>query len=179
MSHVDFSWPPFLTAALLSAAMQPVYLLFLTRLPRLGGRNALQFMICAVMVLVTFGALASRSTGGSGSELLFHFAVAVMALASGLMLGLEVWGLLSRGYTIAILLTLLDAAGPMNERDIINAYRKGEGLDWIMRHRVAGLVSAGLVTRRQNDLVLTPICGTLGAQLARAFVIILGVRRTG
>lgn len=179
MSHIDLTWPSPLTAALFSIFLQPIYLFVLARLPGLVGRNALQFTISAVLVLVTFGVCAVASIPQSSAEFSPQLAVGLMALAGGLILSLEAWGLLSRGYTIAILLTLLEAARPLTERDIINSYRKGEGLEWIMRHRMSGLVSAGLVTLNGNNVVLTPILGKFVSRLTRMMVTMLGVRRTG
>jgi hypothetical protein len=179
MSHIDLSWPPLLTAALFSAFLQPLFLFVLARLPGLVGHNAAQFVISAVLVLITFGASVIVSMPQPGAVFFPQLAIGLMALACGLILGLQAWGLLSRGYTIAILLTLLEASRPLTERDIINRYRKGEGLEWIMRHRMSGLVAAGLVTRNENNLALTPILGKFVSRFTRMMVIVLGLRRTG
>jgi len=46
-----------------------------------------------------------------------------MALSGGMLIYLEFWGLMSRGYTLGILLTLLDAERPLTETEIASRYR--------------------------------------------------------
>jgi len=92
---------------------------------------------------------------------------------------LEVWGLLSRGYTIGVLLTLLNADHPLTETEISSQYRGGEGLDWVMRHRLGGLIAAGLVEQQGDRVALTCIRGRAVARLYEVSITVLGLRRTG
>jgi hypothetical protein len=176
--ELDFSMTSALLNALWISILQPLYLLVATRLPHLKGRNALQFLLStAITVALWAGAvLAVPSLRPSG---FVDTAVCLMVLAGGMLFYLEVWGLLSRGYTLGVLLTLLNAEHPLSENEISTRYRGGEGLDWIMRHRVGGLIAAGVVERQGDHVVLTRVRGLAIARLYKTSIIALGLRRTG
>ncbi|HKF10916.1 MAG TPA: hypothetical protein VKB89_19675 [Xanthobacteraceae bacterium] len=101
-----------------------------------------------------------------------------MILASALIIYLEIWALLSRGYTLGLLLTLFRGKAPMSDAQLAASYRQGEGVGWIMRHRLGGLLSARLV-RRQGDCVVLTGAGALIGILYRAAVATLGLKVTG
>jgi hypothetical protein len=105
--------------------------------------------------------------------------VCLMALGSGILFYLEVWGVLSRGYTLGVLPTILNAGRPRDEIEISSRYRGGEGHDWIMRHCVGGLLSARMLERQRNRLVLTPVRCHIAAWLYQISVITLGLHKTG
>lgn len=175
---LEFDIPGALLAALLAGVPLPLYLLLVTRLPGLAGRNPIQFLLGSVIafgvwLLAVLVVPAFRPSG------IADLAVALMALAGGMLVYLEIWGLLSRGYTLAVLLTLAQAGKPLAPEEISAGYRGGDGLEWIMRHRVAGMIAAGVVERRDTQLVLTPGRGMLVARLYRLSIAVLGLRRTG
>ncbi len=101
-----------------------------------------------------------------------------MILAGALLVYLEAWALLSRGYTLGLLLTLFRGAGPMTDAALAASYRQGQGLGWIMRHRLGGLISTRLV-RRQGDLIVLTLPGAIIALLYRAAIAVLGLKVTG
>ncbi len=86
---------------------------------------------------------------------------------------------MTRGYTLGILLTLLNEDRPLGADEIFTAYRGGEGLGWIMRHRLGGLGAAGLLRKDGNQLILTPGRGMLVVRLYRVCIATLGLRKTG
>src|SRR5260370_12756845 len=67
-----------------------------------------------------------------------ELATSFMILASALIVYLEIWALLSRGYTLGLLLTLFRGEHPMSDAQLAASYRQGEGVGWIMRHRLGG-----------------------------------------
>src|SRR5260370_15775395 len=83
-----------------------------------------------------------------------ELATSFMILASALIIYLEIWALLSRGYTLGLLLTLFRGEHPMSDAQLAASYRQGEGVGWIMRHRLGGHLSAGLVRPRGDGSVL-------------------------
>ena len=182
MSQLDLSMPGTLLLALGIGVLHPIYLFAVTRLPGIPERNAIQFLIssgislffwCGVVVLVPVLRHAS----------LIDLALGLMALVTCVLVYLEVWGLMSRGYTLGIILTLYADGQPLTEAEISRSYRGGAGLEWIMRHRIGGLMAAGLV-KPHNDglgdgLVLTAGRGALIARLYRISIIALGMGRTG
>ena len=143
IGHLDFGAGAAVLISLLAAVLFPVVLAVLSRLPGLRDRNALQFFASSVVV-VGFWAVALHAHGGpaaTGAELVTSF----MILAGAFLVYLEAWALLSRGYTLGLLLTLFRGKCPMTDAELATGYRQGQGLGWIMRHRLGGLLSARLV----------------------------------
>jgi hypothetical protein len=175
---LDFSIAPPLTAALVLAASNPLWLAALARLPALRGRNPLQFLLSTSVSFVAWIAyllFAAGSRSVAASDVL----LGAMAMAAVSLFYLEVWALLSRGYTLALLLALLRADRPMSAEALACRYRGGEGLGWVFRHRVAGLVRAGLVARDDGILALNAPHGAMLAVAYKACISLLGLERTG
>lgn len=176
IGHLDFAAGAGVLSSLLAAMLLPAVLAVLSRLLALRGRNALQFLASSVIV-VALWAIALRIAGGpalTAPEL----ATSIMILAGALLVYLEAWALLSRGYTLGLLLTLFRGAGPMTDAALAASYRQGQGLGWIMRHRLCGLISTRLV-RRQGDLVVLTLPGAIVAILYRTAIAVLGLKVTG
>ena len=176
IGHLDFAAGAGVLSSLLAAVLFPAVLAVLSRLPALRSRNALQFLASSVIV-VALWAIAVRFAGGpalTAPEL----ATSIMVLAGALLVYLEAWALLSRGYTLGLLLTLFRGAGPMTDGALAASYRQGQGLGWIMRHRLGGLISTRLV-RRQGDFIVLTLPGAIIALLCRAAIAVLGLKVTG
>ncbi len=162
----------------LGAMALPIVLLGVVRVPSLAKRNAIQFSIAAMIMVALW-------LGGAGGLVLAGRASVVETATGGLILGsaisvyLEIWAPLSRGYTLALLITLSRigaAAGPV---ELAAPYRGGEGLGWIMRHRLAGLIRARFVEQDADMVRLTPVLGYLVAVTCNILMKSLGLRRTG
>jgi hypothetical protein len=178
MGSLDFTIPGAVIAAFVVSLGLPIYLLALTRVPSLAGRNAVQFLVSAsISVAAWAGALllvpAARPTGA------LEIALGAMVIGSAMLVYLEIWSLLSRGYTLALIVTIHQAGGSLTAAELARRYRGGEGLEWIMRHRLAGLEAAGLVQRTGDQLVLTPRLGRAAAWSYRVAIALLGLRMTG
>jgi hypothetical protein len=158
IGQLDITASPAVLASLLATAIFPLVLAVLSRLPGLRERNALQFLASSTIIGGVWLLILSVAAGpaATGAELATSF----MILASALLLYLEAWALLSRGYTIGLLLTLFHCKPPITEAELAASYRHGEGLGWIMRHRIGGLIAVRLVRRQDQLIVLTP-AGTI------------------
>jgi hypothetical protein len=173
---VDLALAPSLAAAMAVAALQPAYLLLLTRVDRLRGRNAWQFLLSAVATLAIWAGLlaavpALRPAGAAEA------ALAAMGLAAGVLFYLNIWGLMSRGYTLGMLLTLHRAGRPLTATEIRHLYRGGEALEWIMRHRLGAMRAAGVIEGAADAPVLTSVRGVLVARLYLLCAACLGLAR--
>jgi hypothetical protein len=178
LGQIDFGMPASLAAALTLAASQPVLLLVAARLPGMSERNTLQFVLSAAGMIVLWGiavTLVPAIRPSSPAEVI----VCLMIFGGATLAYLQIWALLTTGYTIAILLALLKSDRPLTEDDISSAYRSGAGLQWVMRRRVGGLIKAGLVKRNKDCLTLSPSTGLAIAYLYRVSVAVLGLKRTG
>src|SRR5258706_15353139 len=158
IGHLDFTGGPAVVVVLMAAGLFPAGLAALSRLPRLRARNALQFLASSVIV-VALWAIALCFPAMRASSVA-ELATSFMILASALIVYLEIWALLSRGYTLGLLLTLFRGEHPMSDAQLAASYRQGEGVGWIMRHRLGGLLSAGLL-RRQGDRGVFPPTGPI------------------
>jgi hypothetical protein len=174
LGHLDFSAGAAVVTSLVAVALFPAVLAVLARLPGLRDRNALQFLASSVIVIAAWLIALQLPAMSSATDI----ATALMILAGALLVYLEAWGLLSRGYTLGLLLTLFRAKHPMSDAQLAASYRQGEGVGWIMRHRLGGLMSARLVRRQGDRIVLTP-AGVLIGMLYRAAIAVFGLKVTG
>jgi hypothetical protein len=178
MLSLEFTMSGTVIAAFVVSMGLPLCLLILARLPSLAGRNAIQFLIS---VLITIAAWASAllfvpaARPASAGEI----AIGAMVIGSAILIYLEVWALLSRGYTLGLMITIHQSGQPLPAAELARRYRRGEGLEWIMRHRLAGLEAAGLVRRNGENLVLTPRLGCAVAWSYRVAIGLLGLKATG
>lgn len=178
IDSLDFSLTPTVLYALAVGAALPIYVAVIARLAPLGGHNALQFLLGSVAMIVlwiglVFGWPGARSPGPA------EICTGLMILGAGWLFYLEVWALLSRGYTLGLLVTLYRAGRPLGEDELARSYRGGRGLAWIMEHRVSGLLGAGLVRKKGGMVALTPLLGAAVAWLYKGSIVVLGLRRTG
>src|SRR5207249_10623688 len=133
----------------------------------------LQFLASSVIVIAAW--LVALQLPAMPPSSAADIATSLMILAGALLVYLEAWGLLSRGYTLGLLLTLFRGKAPMSDAQLAASYRQGEGVGWIMRHRLGELLSARLV-RRQDDRVVLTGAGALIGILYRAAVATLGLK---
>lgn len=178
MLSLDFTMPGALAASLLVSLGFPFVLLFVVRLPRLAGRNALQFLFSTIVAIAVWAIAlllvpAARPNGPA------EIVLGAMALGAAILVYLEIWALLSRGYTLGLVITIHQAGRGLSAEELAQGYRRGHGLEWIMRHRLAGLEAAGLVCREADRLVLTPQRGRAVAWGCWAAIWLLGLKATG
>ena len=176
IARIDFSLTPGVLSALLAGLAFPVCLAIAARVPGLCRRNALQFL-AALTVMAGFWVVLVVAPIYEAPSRMPDLCTGLMLLVSGALLHLEAWALLSRGYTLGLLVTLYRSGRPLTGPELARRYRGGEGLAWIMRHRMAGLQSAHLVREDERLLTLTPF-GTLVARLFGATLAVLGLERT-
>ncbi|HVS26501.1 MAG TPA: hypothetical protein VHE58_04290 [Burkholderiales bacterium] len=178
MHHLDFSLSPVMLYALIAGTALPLYLLIIVRLPIVAERNAVQFLI-GILVMIAFWGGAFLLWPGAGKATFGDIVAALMILCGLGLFYLEAWALLSRGYTLGLLLTLLKADRPLTEGELAQRYRGGEGLSWIMQHRLSGLIAAGLIKNQEGVLTLTAFPGVMVAWLYKISIGAIGLQRTG
>ena len=116
LGHLDFTAGPAVVTSLVAAAVLPAVLAVLARLPRLRDRNALQFLASSVIVIAAW--LVALQLPAMPPSSAADIATSLMILAGALLVYLEAWGLLSRGYTLGLLLTLFRAKHPMTDAEL-------------------------------------------------------------
>ena len=175
MTRLDLSADPAVLAAFLAAGLFPAVLAVASRLPGMRARNALQFFASSLVVV---GLWAFALSTIAGPATVTTFVTSFMIMAGALLVYLEAWALLSRGYTLGLLLTLYRCKSPISDAVLAASYRHGEGVGWIMRHRLGGLISARLV-RREGDLIVLTFTGAVLGKLYRAAIAAFGLKVTG
>ena len=174
---IDFSLTPMVTYALILGTALPVVLAGMARIPGLSRHNARQFLAAFLFTILVWVALVAAVPGSQRIDIP-DLVVALMILGGASLVYLEAWALLSRGYTLGLLLTLHRAAHPVRDSELAALYRGGAGLSWIMRHRMTGLVNTGLVSVEDGHVTLRRL-GTVVATLCKYSIIVLGLRKTG
>ena len=176
---MKFEFPPELWFSTATSLVFPLLLLAVTRINSLRGRNASRFLLAALLQLLLWVSGSLLLPGEFRPARYTDWIIAGMILASALLLYLEIWALLSRGYTLSVVITLRRAGGLLSSEQIARRYRGGAGLEWIMQHRTGGLEAAKLVRREDADLVLTVPLGMLAALAYQLAIAVFGLRRTG
>jgi len=177
--YVDFSIPGAALAALWAGFLFPVYLLLVVRLPVLANARGAQFALgTAIMCAVWVATLCFCHGDAYGIERMDLW-LGLTILGTWFLLYLEMWSLLSRGYTLGMLVTIYTAGRPLTRDELAARYRSGDGLEWIMTHRLGGLVAARLVRRRGDQIELTVFPGLPVAAAYRAATRLIGLKKSG
>lgn len=174
IARLDFSLTPPMVSALVAGLAMPITLAVIARLRWLSARNALQFFVGSLVTFTVWAGIVIVQSG-TAPPALADICVGVMILGTAALFYLEVWSLLSRGYTLGMLLTLYRAGGSLDEDELALRYRGGEGLSWIMRHRLSAMVQAGLVRHEDGVVRLTRALGVPVSWLYRVSIAILGL----
>lgn len=177
LGSLDFSMPPAVAVALVNALLFPAWLAGTARLRAMADRHARRFLVSAVFMVLT-SALSMWALAPAGLTPM-DAVVGLCVTLGALLFYLEVWALMTRGYTLGILLTLLKTGRPLTAQEIFDGYRDGDGLGWIMSHRLGGLCASGFIARSGDRLTLAAGRGVFIARLHRLCVIVLGLKRTG
>jgi hypothetical protein len=177
LALVDFALPPAMAAALAAALLFPPCLAAMSRIGPLAGRHGSAFLASSLIMIVCW--LAIVHWPGFPAFTLAEALGGLFVVLGAVIFYLQLWGLMTRGFSLGILLTLLKTGRPLTGEEIFVAYRDGDGLGWIMRHRLDGLCAAGMIVQDGDRLVLSSPTGTAIAMLNKACVAFFGLRRTG
>ncbi|MBI2770759.1 MAG: hypothetical protein HYX47_14125 [Burkholderiales bacterium] len=175
VAGIDFAMPAPVALAIANALLFPLWLAATSRLPSLAEKHATRFVVSAVATVVLWAVATAAAPAAGMAGWLAGLCVTLGAL----LFYLEVWALMTRGYTLGILLTLLKSGKPLTAQELFDGYRDGEGLGWIMRHRLGGLCATGFIQRDGDRLTLAPGKGVFIARLQRLCAAVLGLKRTG
>ena len=178
MFSLDFTIPASLVASFVVVLGLPLCLALVARLPFAAGRNALQFLVSVIIILVVWASVLSLIPPAQPKNTA-EIVLGAMVLGAAIVFFLEIWALLCRGYTLGLVITIYRSGRPLSAAELARRYRSGEGLEWIMRHRLAGLEAAGLVYRAGDDLILSRRRGWAVAWICRAAIAVLGLKATG
>ncbi len=102
MPSLDFTMPATVAAPLAVSLSLPIYLLLVVRIPSLAGRNALQFLVSVLITIAVWtGALVFIPAARPIS--VADIVMETMIVCIVTLVYLEIWALLSRGYTLTLI----------------------------------------------------------------------------
>lgn len=156
----------------------PCNLLFFTKLPFLVARNAIQFLYAFIFHSLFWITSIVFLNFYLKNITFYSILYAFFLYAGSMLVYLEIWGLLSRGYTLGLLLTFYKARKAISIEELAQLYRGGEGLEWLMKHRFAGLEAANLIKIDNNYIILT-FRGKIIAYVYKISILFFGLRATG
>lgn len=93
------------------------------------------------------------------AAMLFYFSAAFFG---GI---LQLYNLADRGFSLRILIDLMEAPESPDVDRLMAGYSRGRGISWMYRKRIDDLLAGGFIRKENRSLVLTP----KGAALAMLF----------
>ena len=177
MGELDFSISSIMLSSIVIGAGFPLLLIVVVRIPLLARRVGLQFLISSLFTVFLWVSFVAFMVSDYSLPLLTEIAISSMILFSFLIVYLEIWALLTNGYTLGLLLTLLKTGHPVNEHEFSKRYRNNEGVSWVIEHRLTRLIAAGLIKKVHSGLVISPVSGSTVASLYKLGIVILGLQK--
>jgi len=152
---MSFGWPaPEVEWAMLLGIAAPFVLLISRWLPLDVARR---FGVTAIAVIAAYILICLRAPLTEARIVPIVTGAALIVAALVFVLG--VWGVLTRGYSVALLITLERSLGKMSVGDLEAGYSGGRGLRWLADKRLGGLKAARVVEIVDGDVLITPHVG--------------------
>ena len=169
-------WNLALRVALISGGAMAAHLIA-GRLARLARLDREQTHL-ATLALIVCGGLAAAWNQADGQALITR-AGAIGWFVSAMIVYAELRSLLSRGYSLCVLVDILHAQRRPSMAELADSYGRGLGLSGMMAKRIASLASLRLVQSRDGMVgPLTPLGRSL-ARFGRAFRRVLRLELVG
>jgi len=154
---MTFGWPsPEVEWAILLSVAAPFILLMSRWLP-LGV--AQRFGITAIAVIAAYVLVCLR--GPFIEARIVPIVTGAALIVAGLVFVLGIWGVLTRGYSVALLITLERLGGPARVEMLERSYSAGRGLRWLTEKRLNGLKAAHVVEVSGDQVIITRPIGSL------------------
>ncbi len=69
---------------------------------------------------------------------------------------LQLYNLADRGFSLRILIDLMEALEPVDLDQMMTGYSRGRGISWMYRKRIDDLLAGGFIGKSAGSLALTP-----------------------
>lgn len=103
----------------------------------------------------------------------------LLLLLSILIFFLGVWGLLTRGYSVAILIALHSVGGKATTIELEKNYSGGRGLRWLTAKRLDGLTVSKTIKIEKNQITIRKPLGLLLIKLNKIFKFLFRLKGYG
>ncbi len=153
--HLEIIW------ALSVGALFPFFL-FVSKYSRLNVSG--RYIASAVIVIIFYGLLCFFSSNNPAAIL-----SGLLLLLSILIFILGLWGLLTRGYSVALLVTLYSLGGKATITELEKKYSGGRGLKWLTTKRLNGLSNAKMIKIEKCKITIRKPLGLLLIKIYKIF----------
>lgn len=154
---MTFAWPaPEVEWAILLCIAAPLILLISRWLP-LGV--AQRFSVTAIAVIAAYVLVCLR--GPFIEARIVPIVTGAALIVAALVFVLGVWGVLTRGYSVALLIALEGLCEPASPDVLARSYSAGRGLRWLTEKRLNGLKAAHVVAVSSDQVIITRPIGSL------------------
>lgn len=151
-----FGWPAPEVQWAIVLGMAAPFVLLLSRWLPLGVANRFNATAAIVLGLYALACLFGSGKGGATAVI-----AGAALLVSALIFILGFWGVLTRGYSVALLVALDRLGGCAAIDELANAYSGGRGLRWLADKRLGGLAAARVVAMEGGQVAITESVGRL------------------
>ncbi len=172
--------PPAVAIALIVGLAFPLWL-FMTRfIPVVAGDVSRRYLAaCALAFAVWSTAVFLLGPPLTSDQALSGTVNGALVLLSGFVFFLGLWGLLTRGCSVSILIAHRRLQGRASAANLGAAYSANRGLRWLADKRINSLVHAGLAIRAGGVLRIARPKGTLAAFATELLLRIIGLKTFG
>lgn len=147
--------------ALSLGALFPIFLL----VSKYSSLNvSRRYIASAVIVIIFYGFLCFFNSSNPVVIL-----AGLLLLLSILIFTLGLWGLLTRGYSVALLVTLHSLGGNATIAELEKTYSGGRGLKWLTVKRLNGLSNAKIIKIEESQITIRKPLGPLLIKLYKTF----------
>ena len=172
-------WP--IGAALVVGVLFPAPLWLTRFIPGIAGNPSLRYLAACGLAVAAWIGLLGLGPAGAGLSFVspLHLVNGLLVLLAAFVISLGLWGLLTRGCSISILLALSTLPGRTTAEALGALYSGGRGLDWLTRKRVNSLTGAGLATSDGHTLRVAVPRGSFILRLHALIAAALGLKSIG
>jgi len=162
-------------AALIAGGLIPLYLILFAGVSPLRRADIRMTAAGVTAVVVWAGALSLASPGlqgHAGADL----AAGLLILGCAFMGFMMLWGLLTRGFTLSLLVALAKAERPMSMVELADGYGGGQGASFFADKRITGLRQLGFIREAGDQVRLTAFPGVLSVMCFRVLKLIFAIK---
>ena len=163
--HLEIIW------ALALGILFPIILL-LSKYSKLDVSR--RYVTSAAMVIFFYALLCLAKP----SNYLINFS-GLLLLLSILIFFLGLWGVLTRGYSVAILVSLYNVGGKATTTELEKNYSGGRGLEWLTAKRLNGLSVAKIIKIEKDQITIRKPLGPLLIKLYKTFKLLFHLKGYG
>lgn len=172
--------PPEIGTAILVGLLFPLILLATRYVTAISDNPSRRYVAACAVTLLSWLALLFFMLPAPSSEVRREdLANGLLVLASSFIVFLGLWGVLTRGCSISILVALSQVGEAATETTLGEAYSGSRGLRWLTEKRLRSLVRAGLVKYQNGMILVTRPRGIIAAFVCSTLTKIIGLKNFG